>query len=149
MILDYRYVAGLFDGEGWIELTKASGKRWRMKRDYAFFSRAGLQIRELSIIESLQETFGGKIYTTKPSSIKHSVTYRWCIFGNDCTKFCNNILPFLLAKKAQAELIIKFQEEKRINGNKPLTDERYMFYFECYDKMKKLNKRGIGKDLVL
>lgn len=149
MILDYRYVAGLFDGEGWFELNRASGKKWRMKREYAFFSRAGLQMREAAIIYSLQETFGGKVYISTPKSKKHSTTYRWCIFGNDCVEFANKIKPFLLAKREQADLMIKFQTEKNSNGNKPTPDERYILYQECYDKMKSLNKRGIGKELIL
>jgi hypothetical protein len=145
MILDYKYVAGLFDGEGWFELNRSSGKRWRMKREYAYFCRAGLQIREKYIIESLQETFGGKIYTSKPKSDKHSVTYKWNVFGNQAVCFADKVAPFLLAKKQQAEILVQFQAQKKENGNKALSDERYALYGELHEKMKILNKRGVGK----
>jgi len=139
------YAAGLFDGEGWFEIHKSSGKKKRMKKEFSFQSRACLQMREKFLVEELQEMFGGKIYQYTPKNPKHSITYKWIVVGRECYNFSTKIEKYLLAKNKQASLIISFQTEKNLNGNKPLSDERYETYIRNYEEMKKLNKRGIGK----
>jgi hypothetical protein len=50
-----------------------------------------------------------------------------------------------LAKGEQLRLLASFQREKGLQGNRPLEDERYEFYTACFDKMRLLNAKGMGK----
>ncbi len=52
--------------------------------------------------------------------------------------FCEEILPFLPAKRKQAELLIEYCSRRRFSRY----NERD---YEIYAEMKKLNKRGLGK----
>lgn len=145
MILTNEYVAGLFDGEGWFEINRVNGSKYRMKRAYAFSVRACLQMRDKIIIDSLQETYGGTVSVYKPRKENHSTTYKWIVIGKKCKEFSEKVKSHLLAKSKQAEVAINFQIEKDLNGNKPLEETRYNKYCDLYDTMKELNKKGVGK----
>lgn len=146
MILSNEYSAGLFDGEGWFTIRAASGKRYRMKREFAFQLRAALAMREKSLITALQETFGGSVREKISTNPKHSNYYYWELCGNGCLDFASKLLPYLKAKRKQAEIAIAFQTTKQTLGNKALTDEEYWWYERLHRQMKKSNQKGVGKD---
>jgi hypothetical protein len=139
------YFAGLFDGEGWFRINRIKGSFSRMRRDWAYQCEAALVMRDKQIIEELHKLYGGSIREERPRKDGWSTTYKWRCSGPTAKKFAENILPWLIGKKIQAELLIKFQKEKDINQNRPLTDERYIFYSECFDQFTNLNKKGVGK----
>lgn len=139
------YFAGLFDGEGWFSISRAKGSFYRSKREWAFQAHAELSIREKHIVESLKSRYGGSIRLNKARKESHSDSWHWQTTGMNSKLFAESVLPYLRCKKEQAQTIILFQEEKILNGNKPLTDERYNFYEDCWESMKVLNTKGVGK----
>jgi len=143
MLLNNYYVAGLFDGEGWFEITRGDGKKWRMKREYGYGCRACIQMRDKIIIDSLAETYGGTVRKYSPRRETHSTTYKWIVTGKKAQDFAKSIEPYLIAKNKQAKVVIDFQDEKNLNGNRPLSDERYTKYGTLYEELKFLNKKGV------
>lgn len=146
---DNIYFAGIFDGEGWFRIGRIKGHHHGMKREWSFYCEAALVIREKHIVEELCKLYGGTIRQEKPRKNTWSTTYKWRCSGNAAKRFAEIIFPWLRCKKKQAELLIKFQQEKTINGNKPLTDQRYEFYTSSFKEFSILNKKGIGKTLIV
>lgn len=104
--LDLAYTAGLIDGEG------------------CFFARSSPAIKfsntDLGLINYLVKTFGGKVNTKQ--KLKNKTFYSWYLYGQLAVDFTEQILPFLIYKKPQAELILNFYKTKIGSGNK-LTEE--------------------------
>lgn len=50
-----------------------------------------------------------------------------------------------IMKQDQLLLLAEFQREKGLQGNRPLEDTRYDMYTKCFETMKELNKKGVGK----
>lgn len=90
------YLAGYFDGEGCVSVQKATKK-------YPY-----LQVQVASgdkeIIEKYFEVFGGHLYKEKGGTNRQ--LYRWTIGGAKAQEVLKILLPFLFAKKAQAELAL-------------------------------------------
>lgn len=139
------YVAGLFDGEGWFSIRRAKASLYRGTREWAYQCSTHIVMREKSIIDGLQEMFGGTVRQVKKRSENHSDYWEWHLGGKDSVVFCEKMKDKLIAKREQAQLIVDFMSEKTANGNQPLPDSRYEFYGQCFDKMKALNAKGVGK----
>lgn len=128
------YLAGIMDGEGsfYIGLTKNK-----------FNSRMYIVNTDERLIHWLKNTFGGLTY--KRNSLKNphwKTKYEWIIEKAQIDPICKLIIPFLIIKKEQAELMIKFRstfiDRKRFN----ITDEIMIFRTKCFENMKKLNHRS-------
>jgi hypothetical protein len=145
MKLTDAYTAGLFDGEGSLQIARAKGSLYRAKREWAFQCRATLALREKNIIEGLQETFGGSIRQLKKQSEKHSDYFSWYISGLNVLKFVDGPGQLLIAKYEHGQVVKKFQMRKILQSTRPLTDETYEFYQTCWEELKKLNQKGLGK----
>jgi len=145
MVLEYDYVAGLFDGEGWCAIRRAPASLYGGKREWAYQCSVEMTMRERSILEGLQELFGGTLREVKSRSDKHSQYWHWRAGGREAMYFAIAIADKSIAKKAQLWLLAEFQKEKTLQGNQPLGNTRYELYEKCFDKMKELNMKGQGK----
>ena len=112
-----KYVAGFFDGEGSVCISRS--KRKDRLVEYVFF--VGIGNTYFPVLEFLKGRFGGSLHLNL-SSKKRKATYKpflqWAISGKKAKRFLEQILPFLIVKKAQAKVGIAFQEFKsscRIN----------------------------------
>lgn len=93
-------------------------------------------------MEFLQKNFGGWIYPKrKKKKPNHKIIYQWITDRGNASNFLKLILPHLLLKKQQAELIIAFQSRRKV-GMPQMEAERTQDD-EDYETMKNLNKRGI------
>lgn len=143
--VDIRYLAGLFDGEGWFRINKS--KRKDIRWPYAFQVHAEIALREKEILEVFQQRFGGTLRQLPKRSPKHSTYYMWRITGESVVRFVDEIGPYLVLKRQHAELAAEFQAFKREHGNKPLTKEEYDVQLSFFNRMRELNKKGVGKSL--
>jgi len=100
------WAAGFFDGEGCINIAKPINKR-----PHATYITYALQAivaqRDRRPLDELVHLFGGKVTTVKI----HGSTY-WYLrrHGRKAVEMLEQILPFLVLKKEQAELALKFQK---------------------------------------
>jgi LAGLIDADG endonuclease len=128
------YLAGIMDGEGTFNIGLTKNK---------FNSRMYVVNTDERLIHWLKNTFGGLTYTRNSLKNPHWKTkYEWIIEKAQIDPICKLIIPFLIIKKEQAELMVKFRTTF-IKGKRPdLTEEIRSFRTKCFENMKKLNHRS-------
>lgn len=97
---DLIYLAGIFDGEGNIDIAHSkpsSTRREQYSLNVAFQQKLPL------IPNYLVSLFGGSIYRPR------SRAYFWHIHGAKAASFLRELLPYLRLKKHEAEVALKFQ----------------------------------------
>lgn len=92
--LSLEYVAGFFDGEGCISVHRGNGI-------YLFCS---ISQNSKEVLEEIQQVIGGKIY--EALNRYNRTTYKIHWNGLAATAMLLEILPFLIVKKAQADLAL-------------------------------------------
>jgi hypothetical protein len=152
------YIAGFIDGEGCINIyrtfpkySKADGVSVSNYRTYAM--NVSITNTHLPTMEWLTAIIEGARLNTKKMNITKPhwrQTYTIKIGSIASLKILKQILPYLITKKKQAELAIKFQEVAMIKfteGRKfyRLTKEEIDFRDDCWNKMSMLNTNGHKK----
>lgn len=110
-LIDIIYIAGLFDGEGYITIQKPhSGSR-------SHVLEIGICNTNKEIIDFVHNVLKvGHVDIKTYSNEKWRPLYRWIANSRQALKVLEKILPFLKVKKKQAELAIEFQKNiKRIS----------------------------------
>jgi len=109
---DIAYVAGIIDGEGSIGIYKKFGK------DKRRYYQLTVQVSNSNewLIRWLQMAFGSYAYHHGHYSCekikRNREIYTWSIVGNKAVDFLKTIHPYLRLKKPQAEIAIRFQENR-------------------------------------
>lgn len=92
--LDTAYLAGFFDGEGCVSCTI-----------YGSLSvSVGQHANSSAVLLRFQRRFGGNIAYKQTRNMAY-----WNISGSSAARFLEAVLPFLVVKRKQSELAIKFQ----------------------------------------
>lgn len=107
-MLDIRYVAGLFDGEGCISLIKANRKNSSL---HSYSVRVVIAMTNKPIIKLLHSQFGG-IYTERngnDTSTRNSFSLLWS--NNKAKPILEQLLPHLILKRSEAEIALNFINE--------------------------------------
>lgn len=131
----YSYMAGLIDGEGSIRFQVLKKTGWRTM--YSGCIRIGMTVKEP--IELFSNEFGGKIGVEKREN-GYKTMYRWSISGNKkIIPILNILLPYLVVKKRQAELIIDFCKNKKTFSGSKTPDMEYKKRENFYKRMLILN----------
>lgn len=130
-MIDERYVAGFFDGEGCIHIAR------NLRTVLAGCFVPGL-------LESISVRWGGNVTTyTSPKKNCRKIR-RWEICGNRATEFLKCILPYLIEKREQAVLGITYQELKRslgLKGGKGHMIEHKKLFAEMEASLRAMKKR--------
>ena len=140
------YIAGILDGEGSIMIMRQASESFMKQRaergcfhpHYAPCIRIGMQDR--SALDLIVDATGiGFVHTEKPYHHKKPM-YRWMVRSKaEITQFLKLMMPYLLVKKDQAILCLKFVEEwVSFNGSR-LTPEILQKREEAWSQMRKLN----------
>ena len=110
-MLDIRYVAGFFDGEGCIQLCYSG-----MSRATSVLASVHLMIQvsnnDKPILDRIQGWLGGRVVarTMAKKKPQHKQCYYLVISGRKAAQFLNVLLPYLHVKRKQAEAAILFSE---------------------------------------
>ena len=92
------YIAGLFDGEGWITVNFHPTKK-------QLIPVVGIKMNGLNLLKYLHKKFGGYCYSRK--GVNRPLT-EWSLRGAyQVLPFLQSIEPFLYIKKEQAQLCIE------------------------------------------
>src|SRR3990167_1487725 len=136
----FSYLAGIIDGEGTIRIGCARHKKWNIR--YSAAMSVGMTNEE--IIDLLVKCFGSKKRIERVPNRK--LIYRWGTSGNKTIPtILKQFLPYLIVKKKQAELVIRFCEERQTTGfrrNKGLPKKELQRRERLYLKVKALNAVG-------
>ena len=139
-VLDLAYMAGLFDGEGYISI------RYQMqRRKYDTYSlMVGINMVDKEAIELFMDSFGGVMKLRESKNENWRPQYRWRIESSSAYELLKTLSPFMILKKEKAELAILFQESKKTynyRSREEKDSEKRLFL-----DMRVLNRRG--KDAV-
>ena len=133
--VDLAYLAGFFDGEGYIGIRKHE------KTNYLV--RATVCNTNKWIVEWYRFAFGGSINLKSKYSPKHHDAWVWDICGKNAIAFLEAISPYLKTKRTQAELAIKFSKEKQCSHGGEVIPPLELFLREEYKKqLSQLNREG-------
>ena len=89
MILDDRYAAGLFDGEGCVRIAKWKKPNSTHER-YSIF--IGMNMVHRPIIEAFKETYGGSLHQPKhPRHPKWRPVFLWALGSQEAATFLRRI----------------------------------------------------------
>ena len=115
------YMAGIMDGEGTFYIGNYSGNR--KNGDKHFQTVIAVATTDKSLMDWLVDVFGGSFRSYTPKQMaknSRKQVYRWQATSHRLLHICEIILPYLVIKKRQAEIMIEirktFNDEHNIKG---------------------------------
>ena len=147
------YLAGIFDGEGSVTITRTYNKHKpaisRNSRSLGnpnpgvserMIMQVAVAMTDRAIPEWLHEEFGGRFMSRRFPGTTYKERWDWLASANIAKDFLRIILPHLRLKRLQAQLAIEFQEH-RIVGHSLTLAQRQADEILC-QSMHELNGRG-------
>ena len=157
MKLSSLYVAGLFDGEGWVRVDDSTPTS--RKTGFRFQLVVGIALTHKPVLELVHAKYGGKLYgddSFRRKYAKNRTIYRWGCASKMAAAFLRDVAPHLIVKKDQADLAIHFQDHVDANQHKmvgnwkhdpakhlaklALREEIYAYRRSIADQLKALKK---------
>lgn len=152
---DYAYLAGLFDGEGHITLTKSKPGKDALRKhvcnngvttyrparceSWQFLLNIGITSTDKRLIDWLETTVGGTHYTDKRQRQNWKPAYRWRLLGRSAQeRTLLAIIPYMILKREQACLALDFIRM----GDRE--DQKARLFF--WERFMKLNRRGASPE---
>lgn len=136
----YAYLAGIIDGEGTISM-------YFYKRLNRYFLTFEVYNNCPKLVQWLETNIGGYSRAiTSPSrkdKINWKTTYVWRLQNNEILEVLRNLLPFLVSKKEQCEIAIKFKESFFLKRECPVSKDVLELRKSLHERMKPLNQRGL------
>lgn len=135
------YFAGIIDGEGTIYIQQ------RNRPDAIdYFPRFQIVNTDHNLMDWIQKTFGGLLYTKNRSkhNKKWRTQYEWYTTRKIIDVLLPLVIPYLIVKKPQAEIMLIFRQTFKKRINLKVSHEVQSIRDECRHKMQALNKRGIN-----
>lgn len=116
-IAQIAYLAGIIDGEGSIYIGNFSSN----PKTGAKYYQTNMEVTnsDQSLIDFLYNTFGGLVnaYTASQTPKNSRKKYwRWICTGERLTHLCEEILPYLTAKKRQCKIMLKMRQTYKGRG---------------------------------
>lgn len=135
------WAAGFIDGEGTMTIKRYF--RYKQVHYVAYISCAQVnKPHNMVALEKLRSLFkGGKIYTYSSKNKDDRIEVAsWNITSKNAKECAEVLLPYLIIKGRQAELLIEFCNLTKKQFR--LTEEDHKIRGEFFDKMRKLNVKG-------
>ena len=145
------YMAGIIDGEGSIYIGNFSSNPKTGTKYYQ--TNIEITNTDKNLMDWISSTFGGRLntYTAKqtPKNSRRTV-YRWIATGERVTHLVEVLFPYLIAKKRQAEIMIKMREtykpiqgvQRGIQGIQILDEKLLTIRQSYFDEMRSLHCRN-------
>lgn len=133
------YVAGLFEGEGCIQVHRAGHK----KKHPSYSLCAVIQMCDIEPLRLLQWFWRGRLYEIAPKEADWRLINRWVVSGREAAAFLAAIQPYLQTQRMEAkvELALAFQAQKRRMG-RGVTETYRERQAEFAVAIRKLNQVG-------
>lgn len=118
------YCAGFFDGEGTVIIARETNSPHKYYAVHVTVDQVNPE--PLILFRSL---FGGTVYRARRNPIEanghiRKIQWRWSVGLMAADKFLRLIVPYLINKKEEAQLAIKFREDC-INQSNKFTHPKY------------------------
>lgn len=142
-----QYLAGLFDGEGWISISRSSPK-WKNTRakSFQYELKVGVAMCDYRPIKEFADFFDGNIRFQIYKNPKRKPLYHFTTSHRKAEKIIQQLIPYLICKKEQAQLALDFYQyckDTRCTGvvgfsRKPVPDYIIENRHKYYLNLKKL-----------
>lgn len=123
---DLAWTAGIVDGEGCIDIRKMR-PTGNPKRPYGkYICALRVSNTDVRMVMRLKELFGGNVQGPRLLRLSTKPAYEWILVGGKATNAIRAICPFLVVKREQAELYLRFAATMIYNhygGNRKLPDD--------------------------
>ncbi len=110
-VADLAYFAGFFDGEGSISLSPYSNTRGERKKR-AYYLRISIVNTHLPTLQWIKDIWNLGTINIHCFEERRKLRGEWRASSNQALHILRLTLPFLRAKREQAEIAIAFQEMK-------------------------------------
>ena len=157
-MIDINYVAGLFDGEGFVRIERqtfaSKHTKWHDSRvnfyptqkagHIRFVVYAGINMTDPRSVRLVYERFGGYFKSPrKPSKPTHRPLHAWIVASRFAYRFLVEVMPYLIIKREEADLAIEFQEHIMNRGGSKrhcgwMSEEEIAYRNRCHDVMAAL-----------
>lgn len=138
------YLAGFFDGEGCIRISKMFRKHYSKFGDcYDYALGTKVTNTNKIVLDKCKNLYGGFVGEVKDKrKSTYKTVYSWELKSNDAVNFLKDVLPLLIVKKQEAELAIYFQTHKETLKNMDYNSfiEQLQWRDNCFVKMHNLKK---------
>lgn len=138
------YFAGLLDGEGCIRIGKTKSQNSKHRYDYRAYIQIGMTDENPLIW--VTKNIGGSYSEGKAKTVKSKICYNWVMNPIEAADILTQILPYLIVKKKQAKLFIKYATvtcSGKPPGIKGLPKKIVALRAKMWCQMKILNKKGV------
>lgn len=103
------YAAGLFDGEGCLQIR--GGKKSRARAEWGHYSlTANAANTALPVLLWMQERYGGSVFTKPRGVVGWRQAYYWIVCGKSAAAFLAKIEPYVIVKRDQVVAGLVFGE---------------------------------------
>ena len=154
--LKLAYLAGIVDGEGSLCIYRVNPAKYNRYQTPNFRSVLNISNTRVELMHWLDENFsnfnsGHKKHRRsifKKNSTHERWIYEWVVQGHRLLDICQQLLPYLVLKKRQAELIIEFRStytQKGFGKDTPLNPEIMAHREDIRVEMCRLNAKGFLK----
>ena len=146
------YAAGLFDGEGCVELfMRPTGRNKKGNVDNSMRAVLSVTGKDQRPLQWLLETFGGYIQiSTHPKRPHHQPVGRWSVTASKADVFAEAIHPYLRVKKEQVEIWMEARSlmysRGRIRGKRSLSEEEVSYRRSLVAQVSDLKGTAIQPD---
>lgn len=151
------YLAGIVDGEGSLCIYRVNPAKYNRYQTPNFRAVLNISNTKKELFDWIEKNFSNlnhkhkkhKRSIFKKNSTHERYIYEWVIQGNRLVDICTQILPYLVLKKRQAELIIEFRStykiQKKFGSNTPLDSDILIKREDIRVEMSRLNAKGFLK----
>jgi len=140
MKLSWQYLAGFFDGEGCLYISKQKGK----KKNSYYTPRLTIANTNEEVIGLIEKAFDGCV-AREGFEIREGRRRPWYIEiykRARIKQFLKNIYPYSVVKKPQIELMFEFMEHlDKSKSGKEVSDEVIRWREEKVCRLKELKKQ--------
>lgn len=137
------YTAGLFDGEGCVNIHKGAGKhRNHHTQNIVTFLNSTYQ----PVIQRLQNVWDIGYIQPTPAKGNKSPYWKWIVSSNDALWMLEHIYPYLCIKGKQTELAILYQKWLAGRGRRKKSLPEIQLDEDVFLTMKYFNQRPPPQD---
>ena len=135
-MVSLEYIAGFFDGEGYIQIAKKSPGGHSRSPYWLMCSMANTH---RGVLDEIQKVTGGLVIFHKGTTGRNSPHYRLSFYTQQALTFLKAIQPYLVIKREEADLAVAFYEHNKASGFRgrvKMTEAELLIRHDYYLKMK-------------
>lgn len=153
--LDLAWAAGFIDADGTITIRRSAQSRPETGHpSISIQHQALVQVGQRDYpenrkaIEKLHSMFGGYRSKYKHSQEGRNDMVTWGVASQKAVSCIEQILPYLVIKKLNGEIVLDFQRNKILSQGGPsstrrLPQEELRRREDCWNRIRELNKKGV------